>query len=110
VEGGAEGAAAWSTETFGPILSVKPFSDEAAVVREVNSWRTGLGGYVMSADPDHQLALAGSRDVGIVGINNGTPNTPEVPFGGLGASGWGVEGGLSGLHAFMHEQTLAVAP
>jgi succinate-semialdehyde dehydrogenase/glutarate-semialdehyde dehydrogenase len=99
----------WSTEVFGPVLGVASFADEADVVHEVNSWRTGLGGYVMSSDPDHQVVLAGALDVGIVGINNGAPNTPEVPFGGRGESGRGREGGLSGLHEFTAEQTLSIA-
>lgn len=100
---------AWSTEVFGPVFSIRRYTDEAAVVREVNSWRTGLGGYVMSADTEHQFALARSLEVGIVGINNGAPNTPEVPFGGRGDSGIGREGGLSGLLEFTAEQTLSFA-
>lgn len=98
---------AWGTEVFGPLFSIRRYTDEAAVVREVNTWRTGLGGYVMSGDVAHQFALARALDVGIVGINNGAPNTPEVPFGGRGDSGLGREGGMSGVLEFTAEQTLS---
>ena len=101
--------AAWSSEVFAPVFSIRRYTDEAAVVREVNGWRTGLGGYVVSADVEHQFRLARALDVGIVGINNGAPNTPEVPFGGRDESGLGREGGLSGVLEFTTEQTLSFA-
>ena len=100
---------AWTTEVFSPVLSIRRFTDEAALVSTVNGWRTRLGGYLISGDPEHQLSLARSLDVGIVGINNGAPNTPEVPFGGRDESGHGTEGGMSGMLAFMDEQTLSFA-
>ncbi len=108
VESRSDGPA-WSEELFGPVLSVRPYTDEADVVAQVRQWRTGLGGYVVSRDTEHQVALARSLDVGIVGINNGAPNTPEVPFGGRGDAGLGTEGGMSGLHEFTVEQTLSFA-
>ncbi len=99
----------WHREVFGPVAVMKRFSDEDDVAEEVNAWRTGLGGYVMSADPQHGLDLAARLQTGIVGINNGAPNTPEVPFGGFGMAGIGREGGLAGMYAFLEEQTLSLA-
>lgn len=101
--------AAWNEEIFGPVCAVRSFASEDDVVSEVRSWRIGLGGYVMSSDAEHAASLASRLDVGIVGINNGAPNTPEVPFGGVGYSGLGHEGGLSGLLEFTEEQTLSFA-
>lgn len=99
----------WRQEIFGPALAVRPFSDEDAVVHEVNGWRTGLGGYVISSDAQHGLDLAARLRIGIIGINNGAPNTPEVPFGGFGFGGIGREGGFAGLLEFTEEQTLSLA-
>ena len=101
--------AAWDEEIFGPVCAVRRFVSEDDVVSEVRSWRIGLGGYVMSSNAEHAAALASRLNVGIVGINNGAPNTPEVPFGGVGYSGLGHEGGLSGLLEFTEEQTLSFA-
>jgi len=101
--------ALWREEVFGPVCVVRPFDDEAAVVQEVNGWRTGLGGYVVSRDTEHAVELAGRLRIGIVGVNNGAPNTPEVPFGGFGYAGLGREGGLSGLREFTEEQTISLA-
>jgi len=101
--------ALWRVVGFGPVYVVRPYDDEAVMVREVNGWRTGLGGYVMSTDTEHAVDLASRLRIGIVGINNGVPNTPEVPFGGFGYAGLGREGGLSGLREFIEEQTLSLA-
>jgi succinate-semialdehyde dehydrogenase/glutarate-semialdehyde dehydrogenase len=94
---------------FGPVCVVRSFHDEDAVVREVNGWRTGLGGYVVSADTERAIELASRLRIGIVGVNNGAPNTPAVPFGGFGYAGLGREGGLSGLREFTEEQTISLA-
>lgn len=109
VEGGAEAGQAWASETFGPVLGVTSFADEKEVVDEVTGWPLGLGGYVVSRDPERRVDLARRLRLGIVGIDNGAPNTPEVPFGGRGASGYGREGGLSGLLEFTDECTVSIA-
>lgn len=97
----------WNEEIFGPVCAVRPYTDEGAVVAEVNSWRTGLGGYVMSADAEHAAQLSARLAIGIVGINNGAPNTPEVPFGGIGNAGIGREGGLVGMLEFTEQHTVS---
>lgn len=99
----------WDEEVFGPVLALRSYDDEDAVVDEVNSWGVGLAGYVCGTDLAAAEQLAERLRVGIVGINNGAPNTPEVPFGGFGGSGIGREGGMSGYLEFVEEQTIAVA-
>jgi succinate-semialdehyde dehydrogenase/glutarate-semialdehyde dehydrogenase len=100
--------ALWTEEIFGPVAAVRFFTDEQAVVEEVNRWGYGLGGYVIDT-PDRAQRLAAALRIGIVGINNGAPNNPRVPFGGFGASGLGREGGVSGMLEFTAEQTLSAA-
>ncbi|MGH3366563.1 MAG: aldehyde dehydrogenase family protein [Nocardioidaceae bacterium] len=102
-------SALWRQEVFGPVCVVRPYVDEDSVVQEVNSWRAGLGGYVVSGDAEHALSLASRMRIGIVGVNNGAPNAPEVPFGGFGLAGLGREGGISGLQEFTEEQTISSA-
>ncbi|GEK79214.1 aldehyde dehydrogenase family protein [Agrococcus baldri] len=99
----------WDREVFGPVIALRSFVDEDALVEEVNGWGVGLAGYVCGVDVIAAEALAERLRIGIVGINNGAPNTPEVPFGGFGGSGIGREGGMSGYLAFVEEQTISIA-
>lgn len=99
----------YEQEIFGPVLALVTYDDEDAVVEEVNAWGVGLAGYVCGRDLAAAQDLAERLRIGIVGINNGAPNTPEVPFGGFGASGIGREGGLEGYDEFTELQTLSIA-
>ena len=47
------------------------------------------------------LRLADELEAGMVGINHMMISTPESPFGGVNDSGYGSEGGIEGLDAFM---------
>ncbi len=87
---------------------IRRYRDEAELVARINRWPQGLGGYVCSADLDHATRLAERLDIGVIGINNGAPNTVEVPFGGFKASGIGREGGVAGLEAFLEHQMLSI--
>ena len=44
---------------------------------------------------------SGYLDTGLVGVNHPMVATPETPFGGVNESGYGSEGGIEGLDAFL---------
>ncbi len=80
-------------ETFGPVLSVRPFTDPGSVITEVNAGRYGLQAGVYTND--HRLVMRFGRElrVGGVMVNEGPDFRLEhVPFGGVKASGLGREG------------------
>ncbi|UQN29282.1 aldehyde dehydrogenase family protein [Brachybacterium kimchii] len=99
----------YAQEIFGPVLAMDIYEDEDALVSEINGWGVGLAGYVCGRDIAAAQELAERLRIGIVGINNGAPNTPEVPFGGFGDSGVGREGGLVGYDEFTELQTISAA-
>lgn len=94
-------------EIFGPFLPIRPYDDVQEVIASTRGSRYGLAAYVTGRDTNRAAAVARALDVGIVGINTATPNTPQVPFGGLKHSGIGYEGGKPGLDAFFTYQTVA---
>lgn len=104
-----QGCRIWGEEVFGPVTAVRSYTDERGVVEEVSGWPYGLEGYVCSHDLGHAAGLASQVAIGIVGVNNGAPNTPEVPFGGFKQSGTGREGGIQGLEEFVEWQTISLA-
>ncbi|WP_431728450.1 aldehyde dehydrogenase family protein [Verrucosispora sp. TAA-831] len=101
---------AMTEEIFGPVAPVRVYRDLDEVLRLHHATGYGLAGYVCGTDLDAARAVAGRLRAGIVGVNTGTPNTPWVPFGGLGHSGLGYEGGRPGLEAFQSFQSVATRP
>ncbi|MFI7076237.1 aldehyde dehydrogenase family protein [Micromonospora sp. NPDC049903] len=101
---------AMTEEIFGPVAPVHVYRDLAEALRLHHATGYGLAGYVCGTDLDAARAVAGRLRAGIVGVNTGTPNTPWVPFGGLGNSGLGYEGGRPGLEAFQSFQSVATRP
>jgi succinate-semialdehyde dehydrogenase/glutarate-semialdehyde dehydrogenase len=101
----------WSEEVFGPVTPLRPFETFSEVVEGTNRSNYGLAGYLMAKDVDEALDMAARLEIGLIGVNVPTPNTPQVPFGGWKDSGFGgYEGGWAGLEPFIEYQSLAVAP
>jgi succinate-semialdehyde dehydrogenase/glutarate-semialdehyde dehydrogenase len=46
---------------------------------------------------------------GMVGVNSVAVSTPETPFGGIKDSGYGSEGGMEGLQAYMNVKFISQA-
>ena len=93
-------------EQFGPALPIIRYSDIDDVIARANSSENGLGGSVWSSDPDKAWALASRLECGTAWVNRHSDIRPDVPFGGVKASGIGVEFGLYGLDEYTTIQVL----
>jgi acyl-CoA reductase-like NAD-dependent aldehyde dehydrogenase len=87
-----------TSDVFAPLLSIVPVTDEDAAVEVVNRSAYRLGASVFGASRTAR-AVAARLDVGTVTINDLIVPTadPRAPFGGRGASGFGVTRGEEGL-------------
>lgn len=97
-----------TTEVFGPVAPVIPFTDEDEVVARANDTDWGLVGYVFTQDIDRAFDLSERLEVGMVGVNTGVVSNPAAPFGGVKQSGLGREGGKVGIDEFLEYKYLAV--
>lgn len=88
-------------ETFGPVVPIIPFADEAEVIGMANDTPYGLAAYVYTQNNSRCFRMAEELEYGIVGINDGSPTQTQAPFGGWKESGIGREGGHHGLEAFL---------
>jgi succinate-semialdehyde dehydrogenase/glutarate-semialdehyde dehydrogenase len=99
-------------EPFGPIAVVHPFDtlDEAITRTRLpgNATRYALAAYAFTRDLAVAHRLSNELDAGMVGINHFGVSQPEMPFGGRGASGDGVEMGAEGILAYTHLKTVTV--
>lgn len=87
-------------EVFGPVLCAEPFDDEDDAVRLAHDTRFGLGAGVWTGDPGRAHRLADALRVGTVWVNTYRILSDMVPFGGVGASGYGREGGTDAVHLY----------
>ena len=95
-------------EIFGPVLTAIRFTDEAAMLRDVNATEYGLSGSVWTKDIQRALRVAKKVDSGQVGINVHAAVSPETPFGGNRQSGWGREFGQEGLSPYLKTKAISI--
>ena len=93
-------------ETFGPVVPLIRFREEAEVVRQANDTPYGLAAYFYSRDIARIWRVADRLEAGIVGINEGAFASEAAPFGGIKESGYGREGSRYGLDEYMHTKYL----
>lgn len=86
-------------EQFGPVVPVIRYDDVDDAVVRANRSSQGLGASVWSSDPEAATAVAARLQAGTVWINQHGAINPNVPFGGVKASGYGQEFGAAGLKA-----------
>lgn len=90
------------SETFGPVLAVRPFDDPEAVIAEINGGAYGLQAGLFTNDHALVKRVARRLRVGGVMVNEGPDFRAEnVPFGGIKSSGLGREG----IHMTLREMS-----
>lgn len=97
---------AWTQETFGPVVCVRPFEAEEEAIRLANDSRFGLAAAVMSADDARCERVAAAFRAGIVWINCSQPTFTEAPWGGYKQSGIGRELGRWGLDNYLETKQI----
>ena len=106
LKGATSDMACWKEETFGPLVPLVSFSDEAQAIRLANETEYGLASYLFSRDDARAERVIPQLEFAHVGHNTGTGPAPEAPFGGMKQSGFGREGGIEGLFEFIEPQTV----
>ena len=88
-------------EIFGPVLSVLTFRTPDEAVEKANNTPYGLSAGVWTEKGSRILWMAERMRAGVVWANTFNQFDPTSPFGGYKESGYGREGGLHGLLAYV---------
>lgn len=95
-------------ETFGPVVPIIPFKDEAEVIEKANNTIYGLAAYAYTQNNSRCFRIAEALEYGIVGINDGAPTQTQAPFGGFKQSGIGREGGHYAMEEFLETKFVSM--
>ena len=88
-------------EIFGPVLSVLTFRTPDEAVAKANNTPYGLSAGIWTDKGAKALWTAQRMRAGVVWTNTFNRFDPTAPFGGYRESGFGREGGLAGLAAYV---------
>jgi acyl-CoA reductase-like NAD-dependent aldehyde dehydrogenase len=95
-------------EVFGPVLTFQTFRDEREAVALANSTAYGLSGIIYTGSQDRAERVGRAVRAGTVWVNTFLVRDLTAPFGGVGISGIGREGGDYALDFYSDLKTLQV--
>ncbi len=97
-------------ETFGPVIALYRFHDEADAVARANAGDYGLNAAIYSQDGARARSLAAEIRCGTVNINEAFAASfasIDAPMGGMRQSGMGRRQGAEGVHRYTETQAVA---
>jgi betaine-aldehyde dehydrogenase/5-carboxymethyl-2-hydroxymuconic-semialdehyde dehydrogenase len=95
-------------EVFGPVLTIQTFRDEAEAVALANSTPYGLSALIYTTSMGRADRIGRAVRGGTVWVNTFLVRDLTAPFGGMGMSGIGREGGDYALDFYSDLKTLQV--
>jgi betaine-aldehyde dehydrogenase len=81
----------YRSEIFGPVLTVRAFTDDDDGIRQANDTEYGLAASAWTRDVFRAQRASREIHAGCVWINDHIPIISEMPHGGVGASGFGKD-------------------
>jgi len=88
-------------EIFGPVLAIQTFRTEDEVIEKANNTPFGLSAGVWTDKGSKIFNMTSKLKTGVIWANTYNKFDPVSPFGGFKESGFGREGGLHGLGAYL---------
>ena len=98
-------------ENFGPVVGIIRVQNEEEAIRVANDAQYGLSAAVFTRGTP-RVDCGSPRRIrsGICHVNGPTVfDEPQMPFGGVGASGYGRFGGKAGIDAFTELRWITIA-
>ncbi len=88
-------------EPFGPIAPISTFKTYDEAIAEANRLPYGLSAYAYTRSSATSAKVSDDVESGMISINHHGLGMPETPFGGVKDSGYGSEGGVEAMEAYL---------
>ena len=88
-------------EIFGPVLAIQTFRTIDEVIQKANNTMYGLSAGVWTDKGSKIFNMTNKLRAGVIWANTFNKFDPASPFGGYKESGFGREGGMHGLSAYL---------
>ncbi len=98
-----------NVEAFGPVSVISTFSTYDEAVTEANRLEAGLVSYAYTRALATVNRLSEDVEAGNLVINDFAMALPEMPYGGIKESGYGVEGGSEAIAAYQFTKLVSYA-
>jgi succinate-semialdehyde dehydrogenase/glutarate-semialdehyde dehydrogenase len=98
-------------EVFGPVVSLRPFTDLDEAITEINDTPYGLSAGIFTADLGKAFTAVEDLHMGSVHVNESSSNRVDLmPYGGAKRSGLGIEGPRYAIHEMTEHRLVTLAP
>ncbi|MEO8743230.1 MAG: aldehyde dehydrogenase family protein, partial [Lysobacteraceae bacterium] len=95
-------------EIFGPVVTLQAFDNDEHALALANATPYGLSASVWTQQLNRAHSVAAKLRTGIVWINTWMMRDLRTPFGGVGQSGLGREGGLEAMRFFTEPKNICL--
>ena len=97
-------------ETFGPVMSIRPFKTEDELIEKIHKTGYGLSSSIFGKNNTRINRIIKRMKTGNVNVNDAMTSyiIPTLPYGGEGISGIGKQHGVEGLRSFCRVKSIVV--
>lgn len=103
-----ESARCVKEEIFGPVCHIAPFDTEEEAVQMANDTKYGLAASIWTSNLKRGHRVAQQMNAGITWVNCWFLRDLRTPFGGMGLSGIGREGGMHSLNFYSELNNICI--